>query len=54
MITTLLPGESVGLVYLDGEAVYAPKPLAGFERIELGASAFRFVTFCGDRFDWGQ
>jgi hypothetical protein len=54
MITTLLPGESVGLVYLEDKAVYTPIQLEGFKRIRLGNSVFHFVPFCGDRFDWGK
>jgi hypothetical protein len=50
--TTLLPGESVGLVYLDGQAVYAPVPLSAYSKISLGDSQFLFAPFCGDQFGW--
>ncbi|GHU60245.1 hypothetical protein FACS1894171_0920 [Clostridia bacterium] len=51
--TTLLPGESQGLAYLDGEAVYAPKELEAFARVDIGGSRFVFVPFCGERHQWG-
>ena len=51
--TTLLPGESVGLVYLENAAVYAPKELDAYTKIEVGGSRFIFVPFCGDSYQWG-
>ena len=50
--TTLLPGESVGLVYLENEAVYAPTSLYSKAKIEVGASKFLFVPFCDDTYCW--
>lgn len=50
--TTLLPGESVGLVYLEKEAVYAPKDISPYNRLEIGESTFLFVPFCGDQHQW--
>jgi len=52
--TTLLPGESVGLVYLENNALYEPKALDAFMHIEIGKSAFLFVPFCGEQFNWNQ
>ncbi|MDR2420676.1 MAG: FHA domain-containing protein [Oscillospiraceae bacterium] len=54
MKTTLLPGESRGLVYLEGSAVYTPQPLAAYERIMVGGSQFLFVPFCGEDYAWSK
>ena len=54
MKTTLLPGESVGLVYLENSAVYGPKILDAQANIEVGDSRFIFVPFCSDNFNWGE
>ena len=52
--TVLLPGDANGIVYLNGNALYAPTPLNPYDEIELGKSKFLFVPFCGDHFMWGQ
>jgi hypothetical protein len=52
--TTLLPGESVGLVYLESTALYAPKVLETSTKIEVGGSRFMFVPFCGEPFNWNH
>ena len=38
--TYLLPGDSSGLAYLNGEAVYTPVALSAFSVIEIGQSKF--------------
>ena len=38
----ILPGDSNGLVYLNGEAVYLPQPLSAYDVIEMG----RAHSFC--------
>ncbi|MCC5463804.1 FHA domain-containing protein [Pelosinus baikalensis] len=48
----LLPGESNGIVYLQGDAVYTPKVLNTYDVIELGDSKFLFIPFCGEQFNW--
>ncbi len=48
----ILPGDSNGLVYADGNAVYVPQELSPYEVIELGDSKFVFVPFCGEHFKW--
>lgn len=48
----LLPGESRGMVYWQGEAIFEPQELAADDRVELGDSCFRFVPFCSPDFDW--
>ena len=50
--TVLLPGDSNGLVYLNGNAVYSPERLEEDSVIEIGNSKFLFVAFCGDKFMW--
>ena len=48
----ILPGDSNGLVYLNGEAVYLPQPLSAYDVIEMGESTFLFVPFCGEHYMW--
>lgn len=48
----LSPGEGNGLVYVQGNAVYAPVKIESHDNIEMGASKFIFVALCGDSFDW--
>ena len=52
--TVLLPGDAIGIVYLNDNALYAPMTLNPYDTIELGNSIFLFVPFCGDHFMWGQ
>jgi len=49
---TLIPGESEGLVYLDGEAIYEARPLLDMGMIKLGRTTLLFRPLCGDNFDW--
>ena len=50
--TTLLPGESQGLVYLDGDVVFLPTVIEAYAKIEMGSSKFVFIPFCGEHFAW--
>ena len=50
--TVLLPGDSNGLVYLNGNVVYSPERIGEDSIIEIGNSKFLFVAFCGDKFMW--
>lgn len=50
----LLPGRSSGIVYHENEAVYVPTPLASYDRIVMGSSAFLLVEFAGKRFSWEE
>jgi hypothetical protein len=45
-------GLSRGLIYLNGEEVTSSENLAAYDRIEMGESAFLFVPFCGEGFQW--
>lgn len=48
----LLPGDSSGIAYLNGEPAYMPTELSAYDVIELGKSKFLFVAFCGEHFEW--
>ena len=48
----LLPGDSTGIAYLNGEPVYMPTELSTYDVIDLGKSKFLFVPFCGEHFEW--
>ena len=50
--TVILPGDSAGLAYLRGEAVYVPAQLNPYDTIEMGKSRFIFVPLCGQNFEW--
>jgi len=54
LMTTIFPGESQGLVYLESAAVYGPKTLDAFAKIEIGNSILMFVPFCGEPFHWSR
>ena len=46
------PGESNGLIYLNGDDVDTPSPLGALDRIRLGETELVFVPFCGEHFQW--
>ena len=48
----LVPGDSRGITYLNGETVDVPVPIKAYDRIELGETQLLFVPFCGDQFKW--
>ena len=50
--TVILPGDSNGIVYLGGHAVYTPTDLNAYDVIEMGDSQFLFIPFCGEHFRW--
>ena len=52
--SVLLPGDSSGLVYLNGESIYGPQELSDFDMVEMGKSQFLFVSFCGEHFEWKE
>jgi hypothetical protein len=49
----LLPGESSGLVYLNGDVVHAPLQVHRDDVLELGQSKLVLIPFCGDKYHWG-
>jgi len=52
--TMLLPTDSHGMVYWQGQAIFEPKTLEPFDNIEFGESIFRYAPFCGEDFDWAD
>lgn len=50
--THLLPGDSMGLAYLNEEAIFTPMELTAFSVIEMGNSKFLFIPLCGEHFEW--
>lgn len=46
------PGEGRDLVYLNGDAVYAPTVLNAYDLLEVGQTKLSFVPLCGERFRW--
>ena len=52
--TVILPGDSAGLAYLRGEAVYVPAQLNPYDTIEMGKCRFIFVPLCVQNFEWND
>jgi len=52
--TTILPGNSNGLVYVEGKAIFDPINLTSYDRIQIGDSQFVFVALCNENFSWEQ
>lgn len=48
----LIPGDSDGMVYLDGAAVYTPTELLDMAVVQLGRTKLVFRPLCGDNFAW--
>ena len=46
------PGESSGLIYVDGEDVLQPVEIHSNEIIELGGTKLMLVPLCGENFSW--
>ncbi|CAM3063336.1 FHA domain-containing protein [Streptobacillus ratti] len=51
-VFVISPGESSGLVYLQGKALYESKQILNLDIIEMGENKFIFIEFCGMNFDW--
>lgn len=49
---SLLPGDSRGLVYLNGEEVVSPVQLKMHDQIELGKSTLIFIPLVCEGFGW--
>jgi len=47
-----LPGDSSGLVYLNGEIVHTPTQLNAHDVLEIGQTKLALIPFCGDRYTW--
>lgn len=48
----LHPGESRGLVYLNGNEVDQPAPITAGDHIEIGQTRLLFVPLCTEAFSW--
>lgn len=48
----LVPGESEGLVYLNGKSIYQAALLTDMSQIQIGGTTLLFRPLCGDNFDW--
>ena len=48
----LLPGDGRNIVYLNGEEVFGPMPLAPYDLIDFGETKLLFIPLCGERFNW--
>lgn len=48
----LAPGESAGLVYLNGNLVHAATQMQPNDVIEIGKSKLVLIPFCGDKYQW--
>jgi hypothetical protein len=48
----LLPGDSEGMVYLNGEAIYEARQLTDMNLIKLGRTSLVFRPLCGENFNW--
>lgn len=47
-----IPGESSGLVYLNGDIVNAPVQMNAHDILEVGQTRLALIPFCGDRYSW--
>jgi len=48
------PGNSRGMVYVEGDAIHKSKELKPFDTIEIGESVFKYVPFCNKKFNWSR
>ena len=48
------PGDSSGLVYVNGDSIFETTPLQAKDNIELGNSKFLFVPLCDENFSWEE
>ena len=46
------PGESAGLVYVNGESVLTATEISGNEYIEIGNTRLQLIPLCGENFSW--
>jgi hypothetical protein len=48
----ILPGDSSGLVYLNGEIVHTPTQLNAHDTLEIGQTKLVLIPFCGEKYTW--
>lgn len=46
------PGDSNGLVYLNGENIFDVKKIVQYDEIEIGGTTLKLATLCGEQFSW--
>jgi len=51
---TLQPGNSRGMVYVQGDAIHKARELVPSDKIEIGESTFMYVPFCTQEFNWSK
>lgn len=49
-----LPGDSSGLVYLNGEIVHAPAQMKAHDILEVGDTKLVLIPFCGEKYTWSS
>ena len=49
---TILPGDSRGITYCNGEEVDSPRELHSHDVLRLGQTQLLFIPLCDDRFHW--
>jgi hypothetical protein len=47
-----LPGDSSGLVYVNGDIVHAPTQIQRGDVLEIGQTKLVLIPFCGDQYSW--
>ena len=47
-----LPGDSSGLVYVNGEIVHSPVQMKRDDVLEVGQTKLVLIPFCGDQYSW--
>ena len=47
-----LPGDSSGLVYLNGDIVHTPTQLKRDDILEIGQTKLVLIPFCGEQYNW--
>lgn len=48
----VLPGDSSGLVYLNGEIVHSPAQIKRDDVLEIGQTKLVLIPFCGEQYSW--
>jgi hypothetical protein len=54
LVFWVLPGDSSGLVYLNGEIVHSPAQLKRDDILEVGQTKLVLIPFCGDQYTWSH
>ena len=48
----VLPGDSSGLVYLNGDIVHSPAQIKRDDLLEIGQTKLVLIPFCGEQYSW--